>query len=110
MSGGKVHRIRPDGSIPPDNMGLDDGVGGMPDSMWALGLRNPFRAFWDLPTERYIIAEVGGNNQATAWEDIHLGRARAKIPAQRWDTYRSAADSLQPFTWPKYSRGVKQRR
>lgn len=74
---GKVHRVYPDGTIPVDNMGFDDGVGGISDSIWAIGLRNPFRATWDLPTERYFIAEVGGNNQSIAWEDLHLGRARA---------------------------------
>jgi hypothetical protein len=35
--GGKLHRIRSDGSIPPDNMGMDDGVGGASlDSMYAM--------------------------------------------------------------------------
>ena len=75
QSGGKVIRLFTNGSIPSDNFGLQrDGVGGtILDQIWAYGLRNPFKAFWDLPTRRYFIAEVGGNVQQTAWEDLHLG-------------------------------------
>lgn len=70
-AGGKVIRINADGSIPPDNP-FADGPGGALDEIWSYGLRNPFRARWDVPTNRFIIAEVGGNNQATAHEDIHV--------------------------------------
>jgi glucose/arabinose dehydrogenase len=66
---GGVHRIGPDGSIPEDNMGMLDGRNtGMPDSMWATGLRNGWRAQWDLVYGQYYIAEVGGNEQASATE------------------------------------------
>jgi hypothetical protein len=55
---------------------MDDGPGGIPDGIYATGIRNGFRARWDKPTNRFFIAEVGGNNQAVATEDIHLGKAR----------------------------------
>ena len=45
------------------------------DEIWALGLRNPFRAKWDLQTGKFFIGEVGGNIQAGAnasHEDIHV--------------------------------------
>ncbi len=77
---GKIIRINADGSIPDGSDGWPanpfvDGPGGNVDAIWAYGLRNPFRARWDLPTNRLFIGEVGGNNQLTAWEDVHLARA-----------------------------------
>ena len=75
-AGGKVIRINKDGSIPADNFGLtEDGPGGILDEIWAYGLRNPFRARWDVPSDRFFIGEVGGNTQSISWEDVHLGRA-----------------------------------
>lgn len=70
-AGGSVHRIRKDGTIPADNP-YADGNGPKVDSLFAIGLRNPFRARWDLQTKRFFIAEVGGNTQSTAWEDLHI--------------------------------------
>jgi glucose/arabinose dehydrogenase len=70
-SGGKILRMNSDGSIPPDNPFVD-GSGGLEDAAWAYGLRNPFRARWDLPTGRFLIAEVGGNDNDLSWEDLHL--------------------------------------
>ncbi|MGB0910005.1 MAG: PQQ-dependent sugar dehydrogenase [Nitrospirales bacterium] len=72
---GKVIRINKDGSIPADNPFVDGPGGDARDEIWAFGLRNPFRARWDVQTNRFLIAEVGGNTQETAWEDIHLGGA-----------------------------------
>ena len=73
---GKIIRINRDGSIPSDNP-FFDGPGGNADAVWAYGLRNPFRARWDMMTERFFIGEVGGNRQNIAWEDVHLGQAGA---------------------------------
>ena len=70
-AGGKVHRFRKDGTIPPGNP-YADGAGPNVDSLFAIGLRNPFRARWDLSSRRFFIAEVGGNTQSTAWEDLHV--------------------------------------
>ena len=62
--------------IPHDNP-FADGEGPSQDGIWAIGLRNPFRACWDLESHRFWIAEVGGNNQMTAWEDVHLAHPGA---------------------------------
>uniref|UniRef100_UPI00117DBFD9 PQQ-dependent sugar dehydrogenase n=1 Tax=Microbulbifer mangrovi TaxID=927787 RepID=UPI00117DBFD9 len=75
-AGGKIIRINKDGSAPSDNP-FADGPGGNLDEIWAYGLRNPYRAHWDLIKQRLYISEVGGNVQETAREDIHLGRAGA---------------------------------
>jgi len=73
-SGGKVHRFDTDGSVPSDNPYVDD-----PDALdtiWATGLRNPFRAKWDRQTERYFIGDVGGNVDDSV-EEINLGQRGA---------------------------------
>ena len=73
---GKIHRINPDGTIPTDNP-FFDGNGPNVDSVWARGLRNPFRAYYDAPTGRLFIGDVGGNDASTAKEEIDLGVAGA---------------------------------
>ena len=113
-AGGKVHRINADGSIPPDNP-FFDGPGPNVDSIWATGLRNPFRARWDLITSQLYIGEVGSNNANTAWEDLHLGIAGANygwpfcegpcdnpgFPACHCDRYHEAL-----FTYPHEGDGA----
>ncbi|MGE5770394.1 MAG: PQQ-dependent sugar dehydrogenase, partial [Betaproteobacteria bacterium] len=69
---GKVHRINTDGTGPTHNP-FYDGAGPNIDRIWARGLRNPFRAYYDAPTGRYYIADVGGNDSSTAKEEINLG-------------------------------------
>ena len=69
---GKLHRINPDGTIPTDNP-FYDGSGPNVDSIWALGLRNPFRASYDPVSDRIYIGDVGGNDPSTAKEEIDLG-------------------------------------
>ncbi len=74
-AGGKILRLNPDGTIPTDNP-----VFGNPNSLpgiWAYGLRNPFRARWDIETDRFFIGDVGGNDQLTAREELNLGVAGA---------------------------------
>ena len=61
-----------DGTIPTDNP-FYDGAGPNYDAIWALGLRNPFRAYYDAPTGRLIIGDVGGNAYSTAIEEIDIG-------------------------------------
>ena len=66
--------------IPEDNPAeIMDGAGPNLDEIWAYGLRNPYRAHWDLVNERFYIGEVGGNVQETATEDLHLGRKGANL-------------------------------
>ncbi len=89
LAAGKVLRLNPAGAdlvgpwvrgahnphmIPVDNPFID-GPGGNLDEIWALGLRNPFRAEWDLPGNRFFISEVGGNVQSgvnASHEDLHM--------------------------------------
>jgi len=68
---GKVLRINRDGSIPTDNP-FYDGAGPNLDAIWALGLRNPFRATFDGVTGRVIVSEVGGNDPDIAMEEVNL--------------------------------------
>ncbi len=68
---GKVHRINKDGTVPTDNP-FYDGAGPHWDSIWAYGLRNPYRAFYDAPTGRLYIGDVGGN-VASSNEELDLG-------------------------------------
>ena len=72
QAGGKILRFRLDGTVPDDNP-FFDGAGPNHDAVWAYGLRTPFRAWWDLEKDVFYVAEVGGNDQNTASEDIHLG-------------------------------------
>src|SRR5262249_15758602 len=62
----------PDGTIPTDNP-FYDGNGPNWDSIWAYGLRNPYRGFYDAPTGRMFIGEVGGNVASTAMEEVNMG-------------------------------------
>jgi glucose/arabinose dehydrogenase/chitodextrinase len=68
---GKVHRINPDGTVPTDNP-FHDGAGPNWDSIWAYGLRNPFRVSYDRPTGRLLIGDVGGNVDSSN-EEVNLG-------------------------------------
>ncbi len=69
---GKIHRINPDGTVPTDNP-FYDGAGPNWDSIWAIGLRNPYRAYYDVPTGRLFVGDVGGNDYSTAVEEVDLG-------------------------------------
>ena len=69
---GKIHRINKDGTIPTDNP-YYDGAGPNVDSIWAYGLRNPYRAYYDAPTGRFFIGDVGGNVNSTAKEEVNIG-------------------------------------
>jgi PKD repeat protein len=69
---GKLHRINLDGSVPTDNP-FYDGAGPNWDSIWAYGLRNPYRAYYDAPTGRMFIGDVGGNDYSTAREEVNIG-------------------------------------
>jgi glucose/arabinose dehydrogenase len=73
---GKIHRINLDGTAPTDNP-FYDGAGPNVDSIWAYGLRNPYRASYDAPTGRLFVGDVGGNDYATAFEEVDLGQRGA---------------------------------
>jgi len=94
---GKIHRINKDGTIPTDNP-FYDGSGPNVDSIWALGLRNPFRAYYDAPTGRFFIGDVGGNDFSTAVEEVDLGVAGANYA---WPNCESNCPT--PYQNPLYS-------
>jgi Glucose / Sorbosone dehydrogenase/PKD domain len=96
-SRGKIHRVNPDGTVPLDNP-FYDGAGPNVDSIWAYGLRNPFRAYYDAPTGRMFVGDVGGNDYSTAKEEINLGRAGANYG---WPN--SEGNCSAPCTSPLYS-------
>jgi glucose/arabinose dehydrogenase/chitodextrinase len=83
---GKVHRIYPDGLAPTDNP-FYDGNGPHWDSVWAYGLRNPYRASYDPPTGRLYIGDVGGNDNSTAKEELNLGARGANYG---WPNFEGA--------------------
>ena len=61
----------------PTNNPFYDGAGPNMDAIWAYGLRNPFRFSFDTATGRMYIGDVGGNETATATEEVHVGVAGA---------------------------------
>lgn len=67
---GKVLRLNPDGSIPPDNPFFGTASGNN-RAIWALGLRNPFTFAFQPGTGRMHINDVGQNT----WEEINVGMA-----------------------------------
>lgn len=68
---GKIHRVTRDGVAPNSNMGRQHKKA--IHSIWALGLRNPFKSAWDLVTGTYLIGDVGSNVGPASWEEINLG-------------------------------------
>ena len=69
------------------------------DSIWALGLRNPYRAYYDAPTGRLFIGDVGGNDNATAEEEVDLGASAA--PTTAGPNFEGTCPA--PCTSPLYS-------
>jgi glucose/arabinose dehydrogenase len=97
---GKILRVNADGSVPTDNP-FYDGAGPNRDDVWALGLRNPFRAFYDAPTGRLYVADVGGNDYSVAQEEVHLGVAGANFG---WPNCEGLSCAGNPtYTSPIYS-------
>ena len=93
---GKIHRIWPDGLVPTDNP-FYDGSGPHWDSVWAYGLRNPFRAYYDRPTGRLFVGDVGGNG-SQSWEEVDLGARGANYG---WPDVEGPCSA--PCTNPLYS-------
>ena len=94
---GKLHRINTDGTVPTDGP-FFDGAGRNWDSIWAYGLRNPYRAFYDSPTGRLYIGDVGGNDYSTAKEEVNLAARGANYG---WPDHEGPCSS--PCTSPLYS-------
>jgi glucose/arabinose dehydrogenase len=86
---GKILRIAPDGTIPPDNPFVQSTTAR--HEIWAFGLRNPFTFAFRGTTNLMYINDVG---QST-WEEIDLGQAGANYgwPATEGPTTNSAYKS-----------------
>ncbi len=95
---GKVLRFNPDGTVPTDNP-FFDGNGPNYDPVWALGLRNPYRAYYDAPTGRLLIGDVGGNVASTAIEELNVGVRGANYG---WPNVEGVSGN-PAFTNPLYS-------
>ncbi len=94
---GKIHRINPDGTAPTDNP-YYDGSGPNWDSVWAIGLRNPWRAFYDTATNRLLVSDVGGNVASTSIEELNVGARGANYG---WPDHEGSCSA--PCTSPIYS-------
>lgn len=107
-AGGKVIRVNADGTIPdgtdswPANPFIDPvdddpiipGNQDYLDSIWAYGMRNPFRGNWDLETGRFFIGEVGGNVQTKAFEDINVVTLDLPGANYGWPYYEGTGPTL----------------
>lgn len=96
---GKLLRLNSDGTIPSDNPFLGDPT--YDPAIFALGMRNPFRACFDDVTGVAWIGNVGGNGN-TSWEEIEIARAGANFgwPYQEGpDCYTS---DCSPFDFPAW--------
>ena len=102
---GKIIRISRDGSIPdgtdgwPANPYIDGAIAGpypalaadgqpyQPHpSIWAYGLRNPFRASWDEEYGKFYIGEVGGNRNRST-DDVHVASLSQPGAFYGWNFY-----------------------
>ena len=95
---GKLHRINMDGTVPTDNP-FYDGAGPNWDSIWAYGLRNPFRAYFDAQSNRLFIGDVGGNDHATAYEEVNVGARGANYG---WPNCENGNCGNPAYTAPVY--------
>src|SRR5213596_2988836 len=86
---GKILRIGPDGTIPPDNPFVQSTTAR--HEIWALGLRNPFTFAFRGTTNFMYVNDVG----ESTWEEIDLGQAGANYgwPATEGPTTNPAYQS-----------------
>jgi putative heme-binding domain-containing protein len=115
---GRLLRINPDGSIPPDNPFLAKTTGKYRAS-WALGLRNPFTFAVQPETGRIFINDVGGQaeeiNEGIAganygWPVVEHGPTsdpRFRGPIHSYPTACICGGAFAPrgLRWPKAYRG-----
>ena len=93
---GKVLRINSDGSIPSDNPFYNNSsVVGANKSIWAYGLRNPFKSAIQPGTGRVFIMDVGEEH----WEEINDGIPGANYG---WPSHEGASNS-PGFTSPIFA-------
>ena len=90
---GKILRVNPDGTVPPDNPFLS--TSGARGEIYCLGLRNPFRFSFRPGTNTMYIADVG---QST-WEEVNVGEAGANYG---WPTHEGPTTAAG-FTTPMFA-------
>ena len=95
---GKIIRVNPDGSIPDGSDGWAANPWASPhdgrnDSIWAYGLRNPFRARWDETYGQMYIGEVGGNQQTIAHDDLHVASLAGRGAFYGWPFYEGTTNT-----------------
>ncbi|MCI0776772.1 MAG: PQQ-dependent sugar dehydrogenase [Chloroflexi bacterium] len=66
---GKILRINPDGSAPPDNPFYTGDPSANRSKVWSLGLRQPFRMGLQPDSDLPFVGDVG----STLWEEINVG-------------------------------------
>jgi putative heme-binding domain-containing protein len=88
---GKILRLEPDGSIPPDNPFVAETTGKY-RAVWALGLRNPYTFAVDGTTGDMLINDVGGR-----FEEINRGAAGANYG---WPTADHGPTAAARITGP----------
>ncbi len=91
-SHGKIHRINRDGSIPANPF---VGQAGVPTSIYAYGVRNPFRLTFDPVTTSVYVGDVGFNT----WEEINLIEAGKNYG---WALQEGPCTSTCSFENPRY--------
>jgi glucose/arabinose dehydrogenase len=90
---GKILRVNPDGTIPADNPFYNQTTG-INQSIWALGLRNPFTTAFQPGTGRFFLNDVGEGT----WEELDDGVAGRNYG---WPTTEG---DFNPATYPNFTR------
>ncbi|MFB6135204.1 MAG: PQQ-dependent sugar dehydrogenase, partial [Halobacteriaceae archaeon] len=102
---GKILRLDRDGTVPETNPFVDDADA--LDSVWAYGLRNPFRASWDRQTGRFFVGDVGGNQQDVAVEELDLGEKGANYGWPDCEGYCQRSNVTDPlYAYPHNGTGA----
>ena len=100
---GKILRLNPDGSIPPDNPFYNQ-TSGSNRAIWAYGLRNPFTSAFQPGSGRFFINDVGQD----MWEEIDEGVSGANYgwPTTEGDFNQSTYPNFRrPFLTYSHSEG-----
>jgi glucose/arabinose dehydrogenase/PKD repeat protein len=97
---GKLLRLNPDGSVPADNPFV--GVSGAAPSLFALGLRNPFRLAVDPLSGRMWLGDVGANS-TNSFEELNPIAAGANFGWPNQEGPACFVSSCANHTFPTFS-------
>ncbi|MCZ2148634.1 MAG: PQQ-dependent sugar dehydrogenase, partial [Bryobacterales bacterium] len=95
---GKILRINSDGTIPSGNPYAGQ-TSGLNQSIWAIGLRNPFTFAFQPGTNRMFINDVGENT----WEEINDGIAGWNYGWPAWEANTKQSGYSNANTAPLYA-------